>query len=122
MNNEYLIEKIVAITEKTKEDKISWSMTNAQTMIWVKTEKNMAQTYTLTIQSQPKAAYNRQQHMHLENFTFTFQSARPNQVLLQLNSSIDPTLRHYLANLFHESQASAKRITAKLLEMIIEDL
>lgn len=118
MDNSKLIEQIKKLTETTKLKKLPWRFANANLVRWVKQDGD--RTFTVTLQMQPTPQTLNVQRPN--NFVLTIQATNPPEVILQVNTTTDSTVRENLKVLFDEAMVMSQETSADIIDKLIGDL
>jgi hypothetical protein len=112
MDNQKIIEQIKRLAEKTKEKKVPWVFQNPNLFRWTKVEGT--KTYITTLQAPPISPN--------KNYFLTIQTNNPPQVILQINSLVQPIFKNCLEDLYIEVSSISEDTTAETMSKLLDSL
>jgi hypothetical protein len=107
---------------KTNQKKIVWSVINPTVIRWVKQEPGKPPVI-VTLQKQPGPAQPNPIHpiniaQSLDNYVFAIQTE--NTLNLQVNTTIDPSLKPLIAQLYNEAMTLLNNQTIAILSNLLK--
>ncbi len=123
MDNTKIIEQINKITKLTTGNKISWTSPNINLARWIKEDKG--RTFTTTIQSMQMGGIvfpGQPTVIRRNNYVFTIQATNPNEVILQINTTQDPSFLEPLEALLKEAMKISKNTSVDAINKLLENL
>lgn len=114
-----IISQIEKLISKTEEGKIVWKSVSVNNLRWTRQDGNSL--FTVTLQKQIPT-FNFQNTANRGIYSLTIQSTNPNEIILQVNTSMDATLFNSLDKLYMFALNSSRTNSANIIDKLLDDL
>lgn len=114
-NDNIFIETINSLLQKTIENKIPWTLVNANALRWTK-QAAPGNAIIVTLQKQPNPVPTN------TNFVLTIQAQGTSAQVTQLNSATNTSLKEPLNSLYQEAIKVANSVSIRMLKNLLDGL
>src|SRR5579871_6639000 len=114
-NNKFIEGALTSFLTKTREKKIPWIIINPNALRWIKQSPN-TQPITVTLQKQVNAAAVQPNTFSVTPSTsYVLTIQQPPNTAIQINSSMEPTMKEILSQLFQNATLIANDKTVEVI-------